>query len=128
MLHEILYVLWEIARDTWLAIKPDLTSLDFFDLDFLQWVQAYITSNALYDSLLWGVIFIHTLWMLWYWGNLSIFETDFKWPDNAPQKIWLKAKETWDILDCREPKMRYEIPVASLKPNHPYVKLNGMVA
>lgn len=52
------------SRDTWLGIKPDLTSVHFFDLDFLQWVQVNITSNALYDSLLWGVISIHTLWML----------------------------------------------------------------
>ncbi|EOY22291.1 Non-LTR retrolelement reverse transcriptase-like protein [Theobroma cacao] len=82
-----------LSRDTWLAIKPNLTSGDFFGLDLQTWIQSNMTSNVLHDALPWSGIFIHTLWMLWHWRNLSIFETEFQWPANASQKVSLKAKE-----------------------------------
>ncbi|EOY03992.1 Uncharacterized protein TCM_019225 [Theobroma cacao] len=76
-----------------------------------------INLEKAYDRVKWSFLQEH-------WRNLSIFETDFQWLVNASQKVWLKAKEAWDILDCCELNMSYEIPASWVKPNLSYVKLN----
>ncbi|EOY04491.1 Non-LTR retroelement reverse transcriptase-like protein [Theobroma cacao] len=54
------------SRDTWLAIKPNLTFGEFFVLDLQAWIQLNMSGNGLHDELPESGIFIHTIWMVWH--------------------------------------------------------------
>lgn len=83
------------SKPIWLSIVPSTRHSDFFNCDFIPWIESNILVNksiANY-SLNWNSIFAAAAWKIWSWRNKCLFEADFCMPPHPAQHILTAATE-----------------------------------
>ncbi|EOY04279.1 Non-LTR retroelement reverse transcriptase-like [Theobroma cacao] len=126
ILHESLPTLvWLlIEMNLWLQIDPTLINGSFFSLDLKSWIMDNVRSVDILAGIPWSIIFMYSLWLIWYWRNLFVFYDSFNWSRDAWQQIWTKSKEAWDFLKREHDAVKKDILISWELPKHSYVKLN----
>ncbi|EOY25252.1 Uncharacterized protein TCM_016625 [Theobroma cacao] len=90
----------------------------FQNLCLKEWVLVNMSNYTMVDNIPLAVLFVYTLWFIWYWRNLTIFNASFSWPYNDWQPI------SWDTMRRAQSRMKSEIMISWEKRNHSFVKLN----
>lgn len=108
----------------WLQLRPNIHSSDFFSEELKPWVLKNLACKDPVEGIPWAIIFIHAIWLLWFWRNMNLFDKSFIWPANATKQVWTKAKEAWDTLGKENHRLKQEVLIAWEKHKNGYVKLN----
>ncbi|EOY16691.1 Polynucleotidyl transferase, putative [Theobroma cacao] len=107
------------------SLRGNLSSFDFFNQNLQQWMLKNIQDNTVIDGLPWSYIFVYTIWLLWCWRSLLIFDSSFTWPHNPQQQIWTKTKKAFDILNKTQQRVKRDVSISWKKPNKTFVKLSA---
>ena len=113
-----------MSRLVWQEFIPCLPLINFFTLAHNDWLIQHLRRKLSFDGLPWNIVFVTTLWMLWYWRKMLLHGDDFHWPSNAKQLIMGKAKEIFEVLYVHNGKCKYEMQVNWVCPPVGFLKLN----
>ncbi|XVF00880.1 hypothetical protein REPUB_Repub04eG0039900 [Reevesia pubescens] len=99
----------EVSQRVWINLLGNLSYDSFFYLSLHDWLLMNIARDDSLFGVPLNIIFFHAAWLLWYWRNCRLHDSQFSWPMNATSQILGRAKEAWNVMGIYAKRLKYEM-------------------